>query len=175
MSDWIVAKDAIVGTSPMEMPDRCVECGRDASAGRRVDTTLHWYPRWIWVGILWGVIPAVLLYYAARRPLEISYSLCPQDDRSFRIRKRAALVMWALFVALLIAAVATHFNRACVIATVALFFVAVIAHLMALVPLTAAGHEDGVFGVKGFSKDFLQAVERPNVHERMTAARQALE
>ncbi len=82
MSDWIVAENAIIGTSPMELPDRCVECGRDASGGRRVDTRLYWYPRWIWVGILWGVFPVVLLYYAARRPLEIRYSLCPQDDRS---------------------------------------------------------------------------------------------
>ncbi len=94
---------------------------------------------------------------------------------SLRLRKRAAFVMWALFVALLIAAVATHFNRACVIATVALFFVAVVAHFMALVPLTAAGHEDGVFGVKGFGKNFLLAVERPKAGERASIAPQALE
>ncbi len=168
MSDWIVDKNAIIGTSPMSLPDLCVECGRDASGGRRVDARLYWYPRWIWVGILWGVFPVVLLYYAARRPLEISYSLCPQDDRSLRTRKRAALVMWALFVALLIAAIATHFNRACVIATVVLFFAAVIAHFMALVPLTAAGHEDGVFGIKGFSKNFLLTVERPRVWPEKT-------
>jgi hypothetical protein len=175
VSDWIVAENAIIGTSPMELPDRRVECGRDASGGLRVDTRLYWYPRWIWVGILWGVFPVVLLYYAARRPLEISYSLCPHDDGSLRMRKRAALVMWALFVALLIAAVATHFNRACVIATVVLFFVAVIAHFMALVPLTVAGHEDGVFGVKGFSKKFLLAVERPKAGERTSVAPRALE
>ncbi len=175
MSDWIVEKKAIIGTSPMELPDRCVECGGDASGGRRVDTRLYWYPRWIWVGILWGVFPVALLYYAARRPLEISYSLCPRDDHSLRMRKRAALVMWALFVALLIAAIATQFNRACVIATVALFFVAVIAHFMALVPLTAAGHEDGVFGVKGFSKNFLLAVERPKAGDATSVTPQGLE
>jgi Na+-transporting NADH:ubiquinone oxidoreductase subunit NqrB len=165
VSDWIVAKDAIVGTSPMELPDRCVECGRDASGGRRVDTTLYWYPRWIWLGIFWGVIPVVLLYYAARRPLKISYSLCPEDDRSLRTRKRVAIGVWALFVAFLVAAVATHFNRFCVIAAIVLFFGAVIVHFMAVVPLSAAGHEDGVFGIKGFGKDFLSGVERPNAAE----------
>jgi hypothetical protein len=83
--------------------------------------------------------------------------------------------MWALFVGLLIATVATHLNRACAIATVALFFMAVIAHFMALVPLMAAGHEDGVFGVKGFSKNFLLAVERPKAPERTSVAPEALE
>ncbi len=175
MSDWIVDKNAIIGTSPMELPDRCVECGKDASGGRRVDTRLYWHPRWIWVGILWGVVPVALLYYAARRPLEISYSLCAQDDRSLRLRKRAALVMWALFGALLIAAIATHFNRACVFATVALFFAAVIAHFMSLVPLTAAGHEDGVFGVKGFSKNFLLAAGGPKAGDATSVAPRALE
>ena len=177
MSDWIVDKNAIIGTSPMELPDRSArECGKHASGGRRVDTRLYWHPRWIWVGILWGVVPVALLYDAARRPLEISYSLCAQDDRSLRLRKRAALVMWALFGALLIAAIATHFNRACVFATVALFFAAVIAHFMSWVPLTTAGpRQDGVFGVKGFSKNFLLAAGRPKAGDATSVAPRALE
>jgi hypothetical protein len=165
VSDWIVAKDAIVGTSPMKLPDRCVECGREASGGRRVETTLYWYPRWIWVGILWGVFPAILLYFASRRRLEISYSLCPDDDRSLRKRKRVAMGIWALFVAFVIAAVATHFNRFCMIAALVLFFVAWIVQMMTGVPLTVAGHEDGVFGVKGFGKEFLSAAGEPGTAE----------
>ena len=157
MPDWIVAKNAIVGTSPMELPDRCVECGRKASGGRRVETTLYWYPRWIWVGVLWGVFPVILLYFASRRRLKISYSLCPDDDRSLLTRKRAAMGAWALFVAVVIAAIATHFNRSCMIAAFVLFFVALIVHMMAGVPLRVAGHEHGVFGIKGFGKGFLFA------------------
>jgi hypothetical protein len=45
---------------------------------------------------------------------------------------------WAPFLALLIAAVATHFNRSCMIAAFVLFFVALIVHMMAGVPLTVA-------------------------------------
>jgi hypothetical protein len=157
LSDWVVAKDAIIGTSPMELPDRCIECGRKAPGGRRVETTLYWYPRWIWVGIVWGVFPVFLLYFASRRRLEISYSLCPDDDRSLRTRKRMAMGAWALFLALLIAAVATHFNRISMIAALVLFFVAWIVQMMAGVPLTVAGHEDGAFGVKGLGKEFLLA------------------
>ncbi len=155
VSDWMVAKDAIVGTSPMKLPDRCVECGRRISGGRRVETTLYWYPRWIWVGILWGVFPAILLYFASRRRLEISYSLCSDDDRSLRKRKRVAMAAWALFLALLIATVVTQGNRVYLIAAFVLLFVALILHMMAGVPLTVAGHEDGVFGIKGFGKEFL--------------------
>ena len=162
MSDWMVAKNAIVGTSPMKLPDCCVECGRKASGGRRVEATLYWYPRWIWVGILWGVFPAILLYFASRRRLEISYSLCPDDNRSLRTRKRVALGTWALFVAVVIAAAATHFNRSCMIAAFVLFFVALIVQMMASVPLMVGGHEDGVFGVKGFGDEFLLAAGEPS-------------
>jgi hypothetical protein len=165
MSEWIVASDALVGTSPMELPGRCVECGGDVSGGRRVDSTLYWYPRWIWVGILWGVIPVILLYYASRRPLKIGYSLCPKDDWSLRMRKRVEMVMGALFAAFLIAGVATHFNRFCMIAAIVLFIAALIVHFMAQVPLRAAGHEDGVFGVRGFSKDFLSTAKAPGAAE----------
>jgi hypothetical protein len=143
----------------MKLPERCVECGRKASGGQRVQTTLYWYPRWIWVGIIWGVFPALLLYFASRRPLDISYSLCADDYRSLRARKRAAMGAWALCVVLLIAAVATHFNRFCLIAAFVLFFVAVIVQMMARVALTVAGHDGGVFGVRGLSKDFLSAAE----------------
>lgn len=165
MSDWIVAKGAIVGTSPMELPDRCVECGRKTLGGRRVEATLYWYPRWIWVGVLWSVVPATLLYFALRRPLEISYSLCPDDDRSLRMRKRAAMGTWTLFVAVVIAAIVTRGNRFFLIAPSVLFFVALILHLMAGVPLAVTGHEDGVFGIKGLSKEFLLAAGGPGSAE----------
>lgn len=167
VSDWIVAKNAIVGTSPMELPDRCVECGRKASGGRRVETTLYWYPRWIWVGILWGVFPVVLLYFASRRRLEISYSLCSDDDRSLRTRKQVAIGAWALFVAVVIAAIATHFNRSCAIAALVLFFAALTAQMLAGVPLVVAGHKHGVFGLKGFGKDFLLATGEPGNAEAL--------
>ena len=138
---------------------------QETSGGRRVEATLYWYPRWIWVGVLWSVVPAVLLYFALRRPLEISYSLCPDDDRSLRMRKRAAIGTWTLFVAVVIAAIVTRGNRFFLIAPSVLFFVALIVHFMAGVPLAVAGHEDGVFGVKGLSKNFLLAVERPKAGE----------
>ena len=105
MPRWIVDADTIVGTSPMGLPDRCVKCGRYVPGGRRVETTLYWYPRRIW-WIWWGNF-VFFLYFLHRRPLEISYSLCSHHDRALRRRQQAALGLWALFVALVIAACAT--------------------------------------------------------------------
>lgn len=157
MPRWTVDAGTIVGMSPMELPDRCVKCGRYVPGGRRVEATLYWYPRRIW----WGPF-IVYAYVLERRPLEISYSLCPQHDRSLERRQQAALGLWALFVALLIAAFATQGNRICLVAAFALFIAALIVQTMARLPLWAASHDDGVFGVKGFGKDFLAAVAGPD-------------
>jgi hypothetical protein len=156
MSDWIVDQKAVIGTSPIILPDFCVDCGRPASTGTRIDSTLHWSPGWIWIGIFWGFIPIFLLYYAARRGVDINYSLCALHARSIKLRKRAALATTAAFVAVLAAAIGFHYLYAG-FAALAIFVIALIMWMAAGSPLRAAGHEDGVFGIKGFDKHFLAA------------------
>ena len=160
MPRWIVEADAIVGTSPMGLPDRCVKCGRYVSDSQRVEATLYWYPRgfWWWV---WGVYA----YVIQRRPLEISYTLCPQHVRSLRRRQQVAFALWALCLALVLAAYATRANWICVVGALILFIAALIVQRMARLPLWAARHEDGIFRVRGFGRDFLSAVKGPDVPE----------
>jgi hypothetical protein len=164
MSDWIVTDDvdAIVGTSPMALPPICVECGRECGGEREndryIETTLYWFPRWIWFGLIWGIIPAVLLYYASRRPLRLGYALCEDHVRWQRRRIHVAWGVWTLFLAVFVGSVVTHGTPALLIATIALLVIALVASMMSWSPLRVAGHEDGVFGVKGFSREFLHRV-----------------
>jgi hypothetical protein len=153
----MVAKHAVIGTSPIVLPHFCVDCGRPSEGGTRSESTLYWSPSWIWVGIFWGFVPIVLLYYAARRGVDISFSLCPIHARSLRLKKRAALIMTAAFVVALAAAIVFQSMYAAFVA-LALFILALIMFAAAGTPLRAAGHEDGVFGIKGFDRRFLAAV-----------------
>jgi hypothetical protein len=156
MTDWMVADDAVVGTSPIALPPICVDCGRESPDNLYIETKLYWYPRWIWVGLIWGVFPAVLLYYAARRPLLIGYALCDDHVRWLRARRRLAYTMWAIFVALVVASVATRAWEPLLIATFVVFVISAIASMMSWSPLRVAAHDDGVFGVRGFSAEFLR-------------------
>jgi hypothetical protein len=167
MTDWMVAGKAVIGTSPIELPDLCIDCGREAQGHRRFKTTLHWFPRWIWVGVLWGILPVVLLYYAARRPLAVEYSLCEEHFRWLRLRKRVALTMWVVFAAVLAACAVNRGTSAFLIAVLATFVLTVVLNMMAWLPLRVAAHEDGVFGVKGFSEEFLERAAPRSPRDRL--------
>lgn len=164
MSDWTVDKGAILGTSSLVLPAQCVECGRDASHETRVDTVLHWYPAWIWVGLIWGLLPVVLLYYAARRPLRISYSLCPEHRRTLVVKKRIIAGMWALFAFVAIVAVAAPFNSYLIAGALVLFVVTLIVHFAAGLSLRVTRHRKGIFTVIGFGQGFLAEVRHPFGH-----------
>jgi hypothetical protein len=160
MTDWMITDRAVIGTSPMELPPICIDCGRERPDNVQVDTTLYWYPRWIWLGVLWGVFPIVLLYFAARRPLRIGYSLCEEHRRWRRTQMRMAYGAWAVFVAVVVADIVTHGWPPLLIALVVALVIAAVLHMMAWLPLRVAGHEEGVFGVRGFSKEFLEQAAR---------------
>jgi len=141
VSDWTVGKGAILGTSPILLPAQCAECGRAASRGKRVETILYWYPSWIWVGLIWAVFPVALLYYAARRPLKITYSLCPEHQHTLAVKRRAVLGMWALFAAVAVAAIAT-FSSYLILAALALFVVTWVVHVAAVLSLRVRSYKD---------------------------------
>ena len=162
MNDWMIAGQRRHRRLAVELPPICIDCGQRSSNNARFETTLYWYPTWIWVGILFGVFPAVLLYFAARRPLHIRYCLCEQHVRWRRAQKRVAYAAWVIFVALMVACVTTRMNPPLLVAAVVMLVVAAVLYMMAWLPLRVAGHEDGVFGVRGFGKEFLeQAAQRP--------------
>jgi hypothetical protein len=159
MSDWMVKDRGVIGTSPIILPDCCVDCGRPGSDGIRAQTRLYWYPGWVWVGIFWGIFPVYLLYLAARRGVDVEYSICSEHVASMKRKKRAGLISAAFFVVLLAAAIYfrnPYLGGAALLALV----VAAIMYMISGSPLRAAGHEDGVFGIKGFDDAFLEAAAR---------------
>jgi hypothetical protein len=144
----------LCGTSPMRLIENCVKCGADATRGRRFDTMRYFYPVWIWLGLFVGVIPVIALFYAVRKPLEISFSLCPACEQTRRRNMWTALGAWVLTTATIL--VAVWLADAWILIGTAVFFLAgVVTSIRANTPLAAIGHKKQVFTVKGFDKGFM--------------------
>jgi hypothetical protein len=154
VSEWTANYDGVIGTSPIILPHLCVKCARPSDDGVRYKASLDWTPGWIWIGIFWGFFPVILLYYASVRRVDVEYSLCAEHRATLRKRKKAALWLAGGFLVLVAAAIATRFVYLWPVAFV-VFVAAVITWMMSRPPLRAAGHEDGVFGIRGFGPDFL--------------------
>jgi hypothetical protein len=159
VSDWVVEGDIVVGTSPILLPHICVECGRPSAGGVRYESDLFWYPGWIWIGILCGIIPAWLLYKASRRAVYVEYSLCADHVLSLRRRKLAGAVLMVAFAAVLAAAIAA---RSVPLGPVAglLFIAGIVAYMAARPPLRAVDQYERMFVLRGFGREFLEGAAR---------------
>jgi hypothetical protein len=157
VSEWTANDEGVIGTSPIILPHLCVKCGQSSHGGTRYEAELDWTPGWIWIGILWGFFPVILLYYASVRRVDVEYSLCTEHRAVLRRRKQAALWIAAGFLVVVAAAIAARVVYLWPVAFV-VFLAAVITWSMSRPPLRTAGHEDGVFGIRGFGPDFLSAV-----------------
>ena len=136
-----------------------MKCGKDASLGRRIDTTQHFAPRWVWLGLI-GLFPLVPLYFAGRKTLRLSYSLCRKCDHVERRKRWIAIGAWLL--AAVTALVSVRLDDAWIlIATGILLVVAVVAYLLANTPILVSGYADEVFTVKGVSEEFLAVRRTP--------------
>jgi hypothetical protein len=138
----------------MLLVERCVRCGKDAAHGHRIDTTQHFSPRWVYLGLVVGLLPLIPCYYVGRKTLRLSYSLCPECDRVEKRKKWIAAGAWLLLAAS--ALVSIELDDAWIlIASGVLFVVAVVASFLANPPLMVNGYKDRVFTVRGASQEFL--------------------
>lgn len=144
-----------------ELPMRCLVSGEAvAPDGWRKRKQISWNPPWIFIGILGGLLPILILMLVAQKKAHLVYSL-GQKARS-RIRNRYLLGTGLLlaFVLILMAGISgSESGSNCtsgilMIASV----VALIAGLVFLIiasPIKAIGHRKGWFKVKGVSQDLL--------------------
>jgi hypothetical protein len=152
----------ISGTSPMHLAKNCVRCGKDAAQGRRISATQYFSPRWVWLGLLAGVLPVVVLYFVGRKTLHISYSLCPECAREERRKKWIAAGAWLLVAVSALASVGLG-DAWILIACGILLVAAVVASFQANAPVIVSGYKDQVFTVKGVSEEFLAFRETSTV------------
>jgi hypothetical protein len=138
----------------MLLMEKCVKCGKDAAHGHRIHTTQHFAPRWVWLGLLAGLLPLIPCYFIGRKTLRLSYSLCPGCNRVEKRKKWIAVGAWLLLVAS--ALLSIELNDAWIlIASGVLLVAGVVASFLANAPLVVSGYRDRVFTVKGVGQEFL--------------------
>jgi len=143
----------ISGTSPMSLQPDCIRCGRDARGGRRVEGRLDYYPRWVWLGLVGGLLPVIVLCFIGRKKLRISFSLCPDCARRQRWKQGMAAATWVLVAASIL--VSVKLDDAWILIGTALLFVgAIVASVLGSDPLQVSAYQDRVFTVKGFGREF---------------------
>jgi hypothetical protein len=154
-----VAGNKLVGTSPMVLPEGCVKCGVPTPNGPRTRKKLYHYPVWIWVGLIAGLLPMLILYYVLRKPLDLSYCVCEKCSKSMGLKKGLAVSAWVLLLAGVAFVVAT--NPSIIVGAVVLgvlFVLALAATVMVSPPLRVAGYDERYFSVAGACPEFLTHV-----------------
>jgi hypothetical protein len=154
----------ILGRSPIVLSGCCVVCGKTSVNGRRIDKILDYFPFWAWVvGALFagaGLLFCLIPYFALRKKVAVSYSLCPHCSASRRKRKWLAAGAWLLLAALVAATVLTQGAMAYAIAALVLLLVAIVVSALAGLPLVAIDRDGALFALKGAGKEFLATMAR---------------
>ena len=155
-----VANKRIIGQSPIELPLGCVKCGERAHDGRRFDRVLYYCAPWVWVTFLVGAwLVPLILYVTTRKPVKVGYSLCDACSKKQDLKKIAAIAGWVLFLAVIVASVATENVMLAAFGIPVVFLGAVVASVLANPPLRVAGMNQGYFELAGASPLFRSRVQ----------------
>ncbi len=141
----------------MVLPDGCVKCGVPTPGGARTRKKLFYTPAWIWVTLLIGVVPLLVLYYVLRKPIEVSYCVCEKCTSRMGLKKGIAVAAWVLFLAAVAVGVYTGATPA-LVAMVVLFIAAVVATVLVSAPLRVTGYDERYFSVGGACSEFVSAL-----------------
>jgi hypothetical protein len=158
-----VEGDAFVCPSGCTMPQICVKTNQPVSERDMILTNLKWCPNSLGLWAVLGSPWLIVAYFAGRDLCLITYGL----DRGLRSRSIFLTILKVLACALsLVAAIylacseSTNWIIEPLMYTFfVLFLLAVLALFMGRQPLYVADHRDGMFWIKGFSQDYLDALE----------------
>lgn len=144
-----------------ELPLRCLISGEAVTADDwRKRKQLSWNPPWIFIGILGGLLPILILMLIAQKKAHLVYSLGKKARSRIRNRYLLGSCLLVAFAVLLVAGISkseSGSNSASGLLMLA-SIVALIAGLVFLIiasPIKAIGHRKGWFKVKGVSQDLL--------------------
>jgi hypothetical protein len=151
---WRVEGDRIISPSPLTLPEGCVTCGDPVVNGRRFNKTLFYCSPWVWLTILVGLLPFIIIYLVVRKPLAISYAQCSTCVGRQNTKKWIAVGVWVVFLAMVAVSIWSQ-SLIAVIVMIVLFLGALVATVLANPPLRVTGYESGYFFVKGASPRFL--------------------
>jgi hypothetical protein len=92
------------------IPPLCPRCG--STEGRREERQFSWTPRWVWIGLLFGIILLLIFSMAASKKASVVYLRCSPCHRAmfWQKTKGLALALVGLIGGLLLAAGGAEIN-----------------------------------------------------------------
>jgi hypothetical protein len=151
---WVDGKHLVVPSGAI-LPPLCVKSGQPVNEGNSSRKRYIWYPSWLLLLLFVGGLPLVLiLYLVTRKECLLTFALHPDVRKRYRNRLIVkALVAMALFGAMVFFAQSDAF-----VVLIALFLISLLVLAADNSPLRVAKHRDGMFWIRGCSKEFLASI-----------------
>ena len=142
-----------------ELPMRCLINGEAVTADAwRKRKQISWNPPWIFIGILGGILPILILMLIAQKKAHIVYSLGQRARSRMRNRQLIGLGVLVVFGLLLAAGISKTGNDSngggLMVASLFTLILGLII-LITASPLKTSGYRKGWFKMKGVSHDLL--------------------
>ncbi|RYF51483.1 MAG: hypothetical protein EOO38_03110 [Cytophagaceae bacterium] len=144
-----------------ELPLRCLVSGEAVTADDwRKRKQLSWNPPWIFIGILGGLLPVLILMLIAQKKAHLGYSLGKKAHSKIRNRYLLGTGLLVAFAVILVVGISQSESGSTSASGILMFasIIALIAGLVFLIiasPVKAIGHRKGWLKVKGVSQDLL--------------------
>jgi hypothetical protein len=154
--------DQLVVTSPCELPANCVYCNEPVDLHKHKKQTISYVPRWAYLGLLGGLLPAIIIILIAQKNCLVTFGLCAEHRSE---KNKGCLISLLSF----IGAVALIFTGCLLIIDVKsnlghlLLWPGLLLVLYSLYlavkhnkVLWATRHDSGRFWIKGFGSKFIE-------------------
>ncbi len=142
-----------------ELPMRCLINGETLTADAwRKRKQISWNPPWIFIGILGGLLPILILMLIAQKKAHIVYSLGEKARSRIRNRQLMGSGLLVVFGLSFAAGISQTGSESTGGALILASIVALILGLIILIsasPFKASSHRKGWFKMKGVSQDLL--------------------
>ncbi|RYD28743.1 MAG: hypothetical protein EOP87_19255 [Verrucomicrobiaceae bacterium] len=144
-----------------ELPMRCLISGEAVTAEDwRKRKQLSWNPPWIFIGILGGLLPILILMLVVQKKAHLVYSLGKRARSRIRNRQLLGTGLLVAFAVILMAGISksesgSNSTSGFLMMASVLALIAGLVFLIIASPVKAVGHRKGWFKVKGVSQDLL--------------------
>lgn len=141
-----------------EVPGFCVKNGEEVAAGGwRKNKAIAWTPPWVYLGLLGGLVPLVILMLVGQKKAKVTYSLGSEARKALNTKRWVGVGFLLLCAGLIIGTANSSSSDAAGMMGLGAFlsFIFSLVAFIAATPLRPVAHRNGWFKVKGVSPELL--------------------
>ena len=144
------------------LPELCLKTGQPVTAdGWQKKVAITWSPPWVYLGILGGLIPLVILILVAQKKGQIRYSLSSEAWEKIKKRRAIGFLILLGFFATIAACFVPGMDEELIGILIMTGFLLLIVSLVVFIssaPIRAVRFRNGWFQVKGAGAEFLSTL-----------------